>query len=61
MMGIYPEKFGTGGITQLLINNEPFPYSGKVVSVSYYLDAANGALLFGIWRKVDSSTFKTTE
>ena len=57
MIGTYPEKFVTGGINRLFINAEPFPYSGKVVSVSYYLHEANGALLFGIWRQVGVITF----
>ena len=57
MMGTYPEKFDKGGISKLFINTEPFPYSGKVVSVSYYLAEANGALLLGIWRQVGGNTF----
>ena len=59
MIGIYPERFDTVGTTRLFINAEPFPYSGKVVSVSYYLhEATDTALLVGIWQHVGNNTFK---
>ena len=57
-VGTYPQNYGKAGITHLVIGTEPFPYSGRVVSWSYYLGKANGSLFAGIWRQVTNSSFR---
>ena len=58
-VGMYPHKASAGFMAQLYISDShTFPYSGKVVSWSYYMTTTNAALFAGIWRKVDASSFK---
>ena len=58
-VGMYPYKACPLFRSTLHISDShPFPYSGKVVSWSYYMTTTNAAFFAGIWRKIDASSFK---
>ena len=58
-VGMYPSKAHAGAMANLFISySHTFPYSGKVVSWSYYMTTTNAVLFAGIWREVDASSFK---
>ena len=58
-VGVYPIQATDGPMGALHISNShTFPYSGKVVSWSYYMTTTNAALFAGIWRKVDMNSIQ---
>ena len=62
MQGVYPLPFGyPKSLRYMYISMQSFPYSGKVVSWSYYVAEADAWLFVGIWRSVGNSGFTLLE
>ena len=53
MLGTYPLEFGSGySPGHLFVNMRSFPYTGKVVSWSYYVAKPSNTLFVGIYRSL---------